>query len=38
MNKKHSQVFLKIGVPNRENLRKWNYGEVPDWRPAPHVQ
>ena len=26
MNKKHFQVFLKIGAPNRKNLRKWNYG------------
>ena len=22
----HTHVFLKIGDPNRKNLRKWNYG------------
>ena len=34
MNKKHSQLFLEIGLPNRKNYgenetRKLNYGEVP---------
>ena len=34
MNKKHSQVFLKIGLHNRKNYgemktRKVSYGEVP---------
>ena len=37
MSKKHPQVFLKIGVPNRKILRKWNYEEVPGWRPALHL-
>ena len=37
MNKKHSQVFLKIGIPNRKILRKRNYGEAPGSRHALHL-
>ena len=35
--KKHSQVFLKIDVPNRKILENETTGEVPGWRPALHL-
>ena len=35
--KKHPQVFLKIGVLNGKILEKEIMGEVPGWRPAPHL-